>query len=306
MDGQQQLGQAAERAAFERSFAETAGIELPATAAASTDATAVEGAEPVAMQAATTEDDTTQESAPTAEQPTEGGVQQEPPAQDDDPVLLDGLKRSELRRLLGNAADVEAMKRQIDKAHGHIGELNRRLLQTPVPATAAAAPVAASLSPDLQQFEADYPEVAQYVRALGITPQQRQEAPPADVPTAQADAQSVQAGSDPLAIELAVMDRVHTGWREKLGSPEFSVWLASQEETVRNAYDTAQTADAMSTVLGQFDQWTTARTVAADKAAKGQQRLQKAVTPTGNAPRPQSAPTELEAMEAAFKKTLGQ
>ena len=303
MDEQQELGQAAEQAAFERSFAETAGIEPPAPAAASTDATVVDGAEPA------------------AEQPAGQSAPQEQSAQDDDPVLLDGLKRSELRRLLGNAADVEAMKRQIDKAHGHIGELNRRLLQTPAAAPAApaaaapaapavaapAAPAVAALSPaDLQQFEADYPEVAQYVRALGITPQQRQETPPADAPSAQADAQTVQAGSDPLAIELAVMDRVHTGWREKLGSQEFSVWIASQEDAVRQAYDTAQTADAMAAVLGQFDQWTTARTVAADKVAKGQQRLQKAVTPTGNAQRPQSAPTELEAMEAAFKKTLGQ
>lgn len=73
------------------------------------------------------------------------------------------------------------------------------------------------------------------------------------------------------------------------------------EDAVRQAYDTARTADAMAAVLGQFDQWTTARTVAADKVAKGQRRLQKAVTPTGNAQRPQSAPTELEAMEAAFK-----
>ena len=287
MDEQQELGQAAEQAAFERSFAETAGIEPPAPAAASTDATVVDGAEPA------------------AEQPAGQSAPQEQSAQDDDPVLLDGLKRSELRRLLGNAADVEAMKRQIDKAHGHIGELNRRLLQTP--AAAPAAPAVAALSPaDLQQFEADYPEVAQYVRSLGITPQQRQETPPADAPSAQADAQTVQAGSDPLAIELAVMDRVHTGWREKLGSQEFSVWIASQDDAVRQAYDTAQTADAMAAVLGQFDQWTTARTVAADKVAKGQQRLQKAVTPTGNAQRPQSAPTELEAMEAAFKKTLGQ
>lgn len=308
MDEQQELDQAAAQAAFERSFAETAGIEQPTPAAASTDVTAVGGAEPAETQAAVTEADAAKDDKPAAEQPAGQDAQQEQSAQDDDPVLLDGLKRSELRRLLGNAADVEAMKRQIDKAHGHIGELNRRLLQTPAPAPAAApaAPAAATLSPDLQQFEADYPEVAQYVRALGITPQQRQETPPADASPAQADAQAVQAGSDPLAIELAVMDRVHTGWREKLGSQEFSMWLASQEETVRQAYDTAQTADAMAAVLGQFDQWTTARTVAADKAAKGQQRLQKAVTPSGNAQRPQSAPTELEAMEAAFKKTLGQ
>ena len=279
MDAQQQ-----ELAAFESSIAEAAGAEPTTTDA--DDAPAVE-------------------SQPTEAAGKESGEgspdeKEKPKAEDEDPVLLDGLKRSELRRLLGNAADVETLKRQIDKAHGHIGELNRRFQQTQAAAPRAAA--AQELPPDLQQFEADYPEVAQYVRALGITPQQRQEAPPADVQqSAYADAQPAQAGPDPLAIEMVVMDRMHKGWREKLATQEFSMWLASQGDQVRQAYDTAQTADAMASVLGQYDQWAGARTAAADKAAKGQQRLQRSMTPSGNAPRPQGAPTELEAFEAALK-----
>lgn len=279
MDAQQQ-----ELAAFESSIAEAAVAEPTTTDA--DDAPAVE-------------------SQPTEAAGKESGEgspdeKEKPKAEDEDPVLLDGLKRSELRRLLGNAADVETLKRQIDKAHGHIGELNRRFQQTQAAAPRAAA--AQELPPDLQQFEADYPEVAQYVRALGITPQQRQEAPPADVQqSAYADAQPAQAGPDPLAIEMVVMDRMHKGWREKLATQEFSMWLASQGDQVRQAYNTAQTADAMASVLGQYDQWAGARTAAADKAAKGQQRLQRSMTPSGNAPRPQGAPTELEAFEAALK-----
>lgn len=279
MDAQQQ-----ELAAFESSIAEAAGAEPTTTDA--DDAPAVES----------------QPTEAAGKESGEGNPDQKekPKAEDEDPVLLDGLKRSELRRLLGNAADVETLKRQIDKAHGHIGELNRRFQQTQAAAPRAAA--AQELPPDLQQFEADYPEVAQYVRALGITPQQRQEAPPADVQQpAHADAQPAQAGPDPLAIEMVVMDRMHKGWREKLATQEFSMWLASQGDQVRQAYDTAQTADAMASVLGQYDQWAGARTAAADKAAKGQQRLQRSMTPSGNAPRPQGAPTELEAFEAALK-----
>ena len=279
MDAQQQ-----ELAAFESSIAEAAGAEPTTTDA--DDALAVES----------------QPTEAAGKKSGEGNPDQKekPKAEDEDPVLLDGLKRSELRRLLGNAADVETLKRQIDKAHGHIGELNRRFQQTQAAAPRAAA--AQELPPDLQQFEADYPEVAQYVRALGITPQQRQEAPPADVQqSAYVDAQPAQAGPDPLAIEMVVMDRMHKGWREKLATQEFSMWLASQGDQVRQAYDTAQTADAMASVLGQYDQWAGARTAAADKATKGQQRLQRSMTPSGNAPRPQGAPTELEAFEAALK-----
>lgn len=294
MDAQQQ-----ELAAFESSIAEALGDEQTTTGAEEPLAVESQTAEPVAesAQPAATEQPETPE--PGEAEPENKG---EAKTEDEDPVLLDGLKRSELRRLLGNAADVETLKRQIDKAHGHIGELNRRLQQTPAPA-ASRAPAAQELPPELKQFEADYPEVAQYVRALGITPQQRQEeAPPADVQQpAQADVQPAQAGPDPLDIELAVMDRMHKGWREKLATPDFSTWLASQGEQVRQEYDTAQTADAMASVLGKFDQWANARTAAADKVVKGQQRLQRSMTPSGNAPRPQGAPTEMEAFEAALK-----
>ena len=297
MDAQQQ-----ELAAFESSIAEAIGGEQPTTGA--DDALAVESHETEQVEESAQPEATEQPETPEpgeAEPENKGDAKTE----DEDPVLLDGLKRSELRRLLGNAADVETLKRQIDKAHGHIGELNRRLQQTPAPA-ATRAPAVQELSPELKQFEADYPEVAQYVRALGITPQQRQEeAPPADVQqTAQAGAHPAQAGYDPLAIEMAVMDRMHKGWREKLATPDFSTWLASQGEQVRQEYDTAQTADAMASVLGKFDQWASARTAAADKAAKGQQRLQRSMTPSGNAPRPQGAPTEMEAFEAALKAAV--
>lgn len=292
MDAQQQ-----ELAAFESSIAEAIGDEQPTTGA--DDALAVESHETEQVEESAQHEATEQPETP---EPGEAEPENKGDAKTEDPVLLDGLKRSELRRLLGNAADVETLKRQIDKAHGHIGELNRRLQQTPAPA-ATRAPAAQELPPELKQFEADYPEVAQYVRALGITPQQRQEeAPPADVQQpAQADAQPAQAGYDPLAIEMAVMDRMHKGWREKLATSDFSTWLASQGEQVRQEYDTAQTADAMASVLGKFDHWASARTAAADKVAKGQQRLQRSMTPSGNAPRPQGAPTELEAFEAALK-----
>ena len=294
MDAQQQ-----ELAAFESSIAEALGDEQPTTGA--DDALAVESHETEQVEESAQHEATEQPETPEpgeAEPENKGDAKTE----DEDPVLLDGLKRSELRRLLGNAADVETLKRQIDKAHGHIGELNRRLQQTPAPA-ATRAPAVQELSPELKQFEADYPEVAQYVRALGITPQQRQEeAPPADVQqTAQAGAHPAQAGYDPLAIEMAVMDRMHKGWREKLATSDFSTWLASQGEQVRQEYDTAQTADAMASVLGKFDHWASARTAAADKVARGQQRLQRSMTPSGNAPRPQGAPTEMEAFEAALK-----
>lgn len=312
MSGQQQ-DQAQEQAAFEQALAGVSGQQQTAAPAAA----------PVAAAEVAQTPATTQEAAAPAEaaagaangapeeseaKQAEGGDQpaSTPAAAEDDPEVFEGFKRSELRRLLGNAAEVENVKRQLDKANGKIGELNRKLQQAPAPAP-AAAPVpttAPELPPELKQFEEDYPEVAAYVKALGITPQQpRREAPPAEPqqPAAAGVEVAAQAGPDPMAIELAVMDRMHKGWREKLASQDFNLWLASQQADTQQAFHAAATADSLADVIGKYDQWSAARVAAANKVAKGQQRLQAAVTPSGNASRPQAALTEQEAFEAALK-----
>lgn len=283
-----------ELAAFQSSINDTEATDPDTTAAS--DAVAVTGQEPASATDAAPE----VTAQPEASEPSQHEPATAPSAEDDDPVLLDGLKRSELRRLLGNAADVETLKRQIDKVHGRIGEMNRRFQQADQAPAAKAQ--AQELPEDIKRFEEDFPEVAQYVRALGITPQQPQAAPPADVQQpAYAEAQPAQAGIDPLEIELAVMDRMHKGWREKISTQEFNLWIGAQEPQVRQVFDTAQTADELAAVLGRYDQWANARIAAADRSAKGQQRLQRALTPSGNAPLPQSAPTELDAFRAALR-----
>lgn len=312
MDPQQQQEQAQERAAFEQAFASVTGTEPPpAPAATSSDASAeasqAAAPAPAPAAAAPQASDAPQDGADAPPAP-EG--HQAPPEQggaEDDPVVFEGYKRSELQRLLGSAAKVDTLEQQLRKANGKIGELNSRL-QAPSPAAAPTPAPAPELPPELLQFEKDYPDVANYVRALGITPQQpRQEAPPAPVqqPVATGGEHTAQAEHDPAALELAVLDRMHTGWRDKVGSQDFNLWLTSQGEQVQQEFAEASTADGMGSVLGKYDQWAAARTAAADKAAKGQQRLKAAVTPSGNAPRPQAAPTEQEAFIAGFKSVVG-
>ena len=235
--------------------------------------------------------------APSADGAPEVTSEADTPAtqpEDDDPVLLDGLRRSELHRLLSNAAEVETLKRMVDKAHGHIGDLKRQMQQQPQPAKQAQA--APELSSDLTAFEQDYPEIAQYVRAMASS---RQEPAPQQAEAEQKPQQAphVQQAIDPVAVEMAVLDRVHKGWRETLQSQDFNLWLGSQDAQVRSAFDSAQTADEMGAILTQHQQWHAAR----QAAARGQQRLRAAVTPTGSAQRPPAALTEQEIFEAALR-----
>lgn len=317
MDPQQQQEQAQERAAFEQAFASVTGTEPPpAPAAASSDVSAEAGAAPApapaeasapAPAAAAPQASVAPQDGSDAPPAPEG--QQAQPAQaavDDDPVVFEGYKQSELKRLLGSVAKVETLEQQLRKANGKIGELNSRI-QAPAPAPTPTPVPAPELPPELKQLEQDYPDVVQLVRHMVAGQQPRQEAPPAEVqqPVATGGAHTAPAEFDPMVVEMAVLDRTNAGWREKISSQEFNLWLTSQGEQVQQEFADMATADGMGSLLGKYDAWTSARATAADKAAKGQARLKAAVTPSGNSPRPQTAPTEQEAFIAGFKSVVG-
>lgn len=318
MNAQEQQEQAQERAAFEQAFASVTGTEPPpAPAAASSDVSAEAGAAPAPAPAEAPASAPAAAAPQASDAPQDGADappapegQQAQPAQaavDDDPVVFEGYKQSELKRLLGSAAKVETLEQQLRKANGKIGELNSRI-QAPAPAPTPTPAPAPELPPELKQLEQDYPDVVQLVRHMVAGQQSRQEAPPAEVqqPVATGGAHAASAELDPMVVEMAVLDRTNAGWREKISSQEFNLWLTSQGEQVQQEFADMATADGMGSLLGKYDAWTSARATAADKAAKGQARLKAAVTPSGNAPRPQTAPTEMDAMEAAFKAVLGQ
>ena len=303
--------QQAENEAFEQGFAQASGQPSPTPAAPAADAVeavAQDGAAPAADH--TAEEGSNQ---PEAINPADDGAQ----AQDgqgqsndleDDPVVLDGFKRSEVKRLLEQASKVTDLEQQLRKAHGKIGELNTRIQpKAPAQPAAPAHTAAPELPQELKQFEQDFPEFATYAKAL-LQAQQpaAQAAPPAqEEQTVATAANHGQAELDPVVIELAVMDRMHSGWREKVTGQEFSLWLAAQGQEVQSAFVAADTAQAMAAVIGQFDQWETAKAAQAQKHAKGKQRLAAAVTPQGNAPQPQAALTEDQAFEMGFNAIMG-
>ena len=303
--------QQAENAAFEQGFAQASGQPSPTPAAPAADAV-----EAVAQGGAAPAADHTAEEG--ANQPEASNHQPEgaqvPEGQEggndleDDPVVLDGFKRSEVKRLLEQASKVTDLEQQLRKAHGKIGELNTRIQpKAPAQPAAPAHTAAPELPQELKQFEQDFPEFATYAKAL-LQAQQpaAQAAPPAQEEQTVATAASpASAELDPVVIELAVMDRMHSGWREKVAGQEFSLWLAAQGQEVQSAFAAADTAQAMAAVIGQFDQWEAAKAAQAQKHAKGKQRLAAAVTPQGNAPQPQAALTEDQAFEMGFNAIMG-
>lgn len=302
--------QQAENAAFEQGFAQASGQPSPTPAAPAADAVEAVAQDGAAPAADHTEEGVNQPEAsnhqPEGAQVPEG--QEGGNDLEDDPVVLDGFKRSEVKRLLEQASKVTDLEQQLRKAHGKIGELNTRIQpKAPAQPAAPAHTAAPEFPQELKQFEQDFPEFATYAKAL-LQAQQpaAQAAPPAQEEQTVATAASpASAELDPVVIELAVMDRMHSGWREKVAGQEFSLWLAAQGQEVQSAFAAADTAQAMAAVIGQFDQWEAAKAAQAQKHAKGKQRLAAAVTPQGNAPQPQAALTEDQAFEMGFNAIMG-
>lgn len=119
-----------------------------------------------------------------------------------------------------------------------------------------------------------------------------------------ASAAAAQQQHDPsttqIQVEQLVLDRVRPGWRETVSGQDFNMWLGAQDQSFQQGYLQANTAEQFAGVLDKFGQWQTARQAAVAKSAKAQERLERSLTPTGNAPKPQAAMTEDEEFEAAF------
>lgn len=216
-----------------------------------------------------------------------------------EPQRIAGFTEEELRNLLARAAKVDELEAGLRKAHGKIGELNGRL-QEVAKAPAPAAPAKSEPETDLSHVEEDYPDIAAWVRSqLGQKPESAKVEQEPQQPAAQAPQQQAAVPSE--VVELALMDRLHKGWREKVQSNEFALWLAASGDEVRTKYETAATADELGSVIGSYDAWQQTR---GQRKSQANQRLEQAMTPTGSAGKPKTAPSAEDAFLTGFKSVF--
>lgn len=201
--------------------------------------------------------------------------------------LIAGFTEEELRNLLSRAAEVDELKSSLRKAHGKIGELNGKL-------TEVKAPAKEPEPKPKHQVEEDYPDIAQYVQ------EQMSSAKPAPE-TAAVQEQPQESGIDPVQIELAVMDHLHEGWREKVASRDFNLWLAGSGDEMVNRYQSALKASELAKIINEFDATQTAR---GQRSQEVNKRLEQAITPQGNAGKQKLAPPADEAFQQGLRSVL--
>lgn len=201
-----------------------------------------------------------------------------------------GFTASEIKSLLSRAAKVDQLEDGLRKAHGKLGELNGVIQEF------RKAPVQAQAQQEQTEFshvEEDYPDIAAYIKAQTGALERR-------IPEGQPQQQAAATANVDMQAEL--MDHLHDGWREKISSQDFGLWLATQPEDVIATFNSTQKAKELSGVIGKFDAWANGRET---RQTKSKQRLEQALTPNGNAGKPKLAPTEHDAFLAGFKSAMG-
>jgi hypothetical protein len=269
--------QKSEEDAFLAGFAGKSGTEESPAAPAAEE-------QPVAeAQAADNVEPQQEEPAAEAEQPQS------------EPQRIAGFTEEELRNLLQRAAKVDELEAGLRKAHGKIGELNGKLQEVSKAPAKQPEP-----EMDLSHVEEDYPDIAAWVRSqLG---QKGEQVEPEQEVQQQAPQQvQQQSGMSPEMIELALMDRLHKGWREKVQSNEFALWLAASGDELVSKYQTAATADELGDIIKSYDAWNQSK---GQRRTSASQRLEQAMTPNGSPGKPKVAPSPEDAFVSGFKSVF--
>lgn len=220
------------------------------------------------------------------ETPAQAEAEQEAKAESE-PQRIAGFTEDELRNLLARAAKVDELEAGLRKAHGKIGELNGKLQEVSKAPAKQPEP-----EMDLSHVEEDYPDIAAWVRSqLGqkggqVEPEQEVQQ---------------QGGIPPEMIELALMDRLHKGWREKVQTSEFATWLAANGDDMVNKYQTAATADELGEIIKSYDSWNQSK---GQRRTSASQRLEQAMTPNGSPGKPKVAPSFEDAFVSGFKSVF--
>lgn len=222
------------------------------------------------------------------------GEAEKPEGDPEEPMFF-GMSESQVKSLLERSARVDEIENQLRKAHGKIGELNSHLQTLSQHKPTPQAPAESELG-DLGQWESDFPEVVAIARKTVMDAIK-------GLPAQAGAPQSVDPVEIDKAINMAVMDATHDGWRDTVGSQDFTLWIATQPEDVQETFNTTNSAKDLGRILKSFDGW---KSQAKDRGNRNKQRLEQALIPSGNTARVSHAPTPEDEFLAGFNSVRNQ
>ena len=237
------------------------------------------------------------EPEPVAEQPEtppKEEAKEESKEESDEPTFF-GMSESQVKSLLERSARVDEIESQLRKAHGKIGELKSHLQNLSQQKPTQPAP-ADTASDETEQWAQDFPEIAEIARKAAkdaMKDVQQQASAPAGVDETEIA----------KAINIAVLDATHDGWRDTVSSQDFTLWIATQPEAVQETFNTTISAKELGGIIKSFDGW---KSRTQDRSIRNKQRLEQALVPSGNASKVSHAPTPQDEFLAGFNSVRNQ
>jgi hypothetical protein len=221
------------------------------------------------------------------------------------PAPAEDLKFSpELKALIEKVPGLETrISEEIRKVYGKVGEL-QGLLKQP-----------RKFAGSLKRLKAEFPEIAEMLE---------QDLTDADAPVAEAtadakgkDAKPGEAVDIEKIVETAIaktrdvtskelLTYLHPTWEQDCNTPEFGEFVKSLPEAEQAKYLTSSNAVVAAECFTKFNGWKTAKAEAAKKSQKSgsrkQERLEAAITPSGDGKPPTTAIDDQAAFEQGFKE----
>lgn len=221
------------------------------------------------------------------------------PTQEEAPApAFAGFTEAEIRSLFAKVGEFDAIKDQLAKAHGKIGELNRTLMESKQATT--PTPSAPAVEPD-DELETDYPEFAQIAEKRARKVLAEAMASKGETPDYQAMIQQA-TREVRTEMEIRLMDVMQPGWKDVVSSDDFKAWEAVQTDEVRRMFASTESAAELSAILGSYKDWTAK---AKGHAQRNKNRLEAAVMPDGVPSKTTPALSDDDAFMAGFRAVRG-
>lgn len=203
-------------------------------------------------------------------------------------------------------AQSDENKRKFDQAFGKLGGMQQMIEQLRS-STAAGAPVEISAE-DFAELKLEYPELTELtVKGMNkALSKMRGTGAPDPVQLEQLVQQRLEAETPRITeeiekkVELKLLARSHSDWKDVVNSQDFKTWLEKQPENVRKAAAESWDSNVTIPIIGSFKE---SRKAAAAKTTQAvnsrQQRLQASVNPRGEGGVP-SKPSDDDEFYAGF------
>lgn len=205
------------------------------------------------------------------------------PAADADPVVLAGLKESEIKALLVQAGEVKEFREKTEKElrnlFGRFGDIKAQL--TTANAGLGKREINAAA---LKKLNEGYPEIAELLAGdlsalLTATPS----AATPGVTQEQIDAHVNKVVADRVAdaveqVNRDLLTRFHSDWEAIRESDDLALWLGTQPAEYRNKFLQSTSATFVSDGLDKFKAW---KSQTQESRQQSTRRLETAIAPKG-------------------------